>query len=213
MNDLQPSAPRRMPRRWPYVAAALLLVVGVLSLVLMFRDLSGYSASAARIPAPGRSVVVLPDSGKYLIAYEDRSVLDGKAVTSPATMPSMNVAVFSVASHSAVPAHAYGGDYTYSTSDAAGRAVAYFTINQAGKYLVVARYTGKTTAQQSVLAIGSDPMEFFGFYLSVGLTGILLGFVVGLTTLIRRHNAKKRLAQPVPPVPTAGVPAAPTGSG
>jgi hypothetical protein len=110
MQEASVSRQRVRPGRWLYAVAALFLIVGVLSLVVLFRNVSGFAGDAIRVAAPGQSEITISESGKYVIAYEHRSVLDGKVITASEEVPAMNVAVLAADTKAEVPVHAYGID-------------------------------------------------------------------------------------------------------
>ena len=194
------SHPRIRPGRWLYVLAALSLLVGAASLWLLFTGIIGFSGSATRIAAPGQEQITLSDSGSYGIAYEYRSVLDGRAVTAPEVMPAMNIGVLSVEANAPVPVKAVGGSFTYASGDAAGRLVATFSVDRAGDYIVASEYADHSAQPKAVLAIGADPTEFFLPFLIIGLAGVLLAPLIWLITFIRRRVSRKRIQQSMPPI-------------
>jgi hypothetical protein len=204
------SDPRIRPGRWLYVVAALSLIVGAASLWMLFTGFTGFSRDAARIAAPGQEQITLSDSGSYGIAYEYRSVLDGRAVTAPEAMPAMNIGVLSVDTHAPVPVKAVGGQFTYAAGDAAGRLVATFSVDRAGDYIVASEYADHAEQPKAVLAIGADPTEFFVPFLIIGVVGVLLAPVIWLITFIRRRVSRKRSQQSMPPI--AGTTAAEGGT-
>ena len=56
----------------------------------------GIEEVLSRIAAPGQEEISVSEAGRYAIAYEYQSVLDGQVVTAPETMPAMNIAVIRV---------------------------------------------------------------------------------------------------------------------
>jgi hypothetical protein len=182
------------------VLAALSLVVGAASLWMLFTGITGFSGDATRIAAPGQEQITLTDSGSYAIAYEYRSVLDGRVVTAPEAMPAMNIRVLSVDANTPVPVKAVGGTFTYSFGDAAGRLVATFSVDRAGDYIVASEYADHAAQPKAVLAIGADPTEFFLPFLIIGLAGVFLALLIWLITFIRRRASRKRIQQSMPPI-------------
>ena len=195
MQETSVSRQRVRPGRWLYAVAALVLILGVLSLVVLFRNVTGFAGDAIRVPAPGQSEITISESGKYVIAYEHRSVLDGKVITAPEEVPSMNVAVLTAETKAEVPVQASGADFTYASGQTAGRLIANFTVDRPGDYLLLCEYANQANEPQAVLAVGPDPAESFVLFLVVGVVGILLAFVIWLVTFVLRRNAKNRLRQ------------------
>ncbi len=184
---------RVRPGRWLYLVAALLLIVGVAAFVFLFKGLSSFPNNAARVAAPGDTTVTLEDAGQYAIAYEYRSVLDGKVITGPEATPAMRIAVFRADTQSEVPVTAFGSDFSYALGSTAGRMVAQFSIDQPGDYVITSQYSDGSTGPQVVFAVGPDPTDLLVPEIVVASVASLIGVATAITTLVLRMRWKRRL--------------------
>jgi hypothetical protein len=183
-----PGRARRKPRWWWYWTAGALIVAGVVSFVLMFRSLFGFTDGMTRMAAPGETRLAL-EPGSYLISYESRSVLDGKPVTGPDLPPELAVTVLSP-DGDPVSVRTPTVKITYDLDGTAGQVIATFTAQQQGEYVVRAERAGQD-GPRVVLAVGANRFGHLGLKIAGGVLGTLAGISLLVITLVRRSSVPR----------------------
>jgi len=179
---------RKAPSGWWYAIGAAFLVVGILSLALMFRDLLAFPAHATRVLAPGEGRVAL-NPGSYAVAYEYESVLGGEVIRAPVEGTGLQVTVVAADTQEPVPVRVPSGEFTYQSGSYAGRLIARFTVDRPGAYLIRSGYAADGDGPRAVLAVGPDGRLRFGLEIAGLVVGLLAGVVILLITIIRQVRA------------------------
>jgi hypothetical protein len=194
------------PSRWWYLLSVLLLVVGIGAVVFAWAwMISDISQPTPHVVVPGTGEVVLSRPGHYVICYEYRSVVDGRAYATPPEVPGLRCRLVCKATGLEVPLTSESG-YSYTAGSRSGTGVWQFVARQSGAYELSAAYPpGVTGPAEVVLAVsGGFPWRpFVAVFIGTGL-GLLcsLGALATLiVTLIRRQRALARRGSPLPPIP------------
>jgi hypothetical protein len=190
-------APRsgRRPSRWFYAVPVAALLAGIaLILTGVLWGLLGWSGQARRVVAPGRTAITFRDPGRYLVAYEYRSVLDGRVYATPVGIPSLRLELIGP-DERPVPIGPSSGSFNYRYGSRAGLAIAEFTLDRPGRYVLDSAYLREGAGPNLVLAVGHDPLANLVPSLPVGLALILL--VMPLTGGLVLFLRSRRKVTPV----------------
>jgi len=189
---------RRRPGRWLYVVAGVVFGIGALAAATLFVFLGAgpaqaYPFNAMHIIAPGQAEIALAEPGHYTIGYEYETVLAGRVFNTPPRFPSIDLQLVRAADGSHVPIDLVSGTSTYEDDNIKGEDIAEFSIDRAGKYVLVSQYGAGQEGPQVVLAVGRNAdvaigLEVFG--LVGGIAFMLAGAVMAIVVVILRARAQ-----------------------
>ena len=189
--------------------ASVFVIVRMVDVIIPMVDVR-----SDQIVVPGSGQFRLDKPGDYVVAYESRSVVKGRAFCTQDDVPPLSCQVVCLPARQAVTLGPTRGSYTYSFGPRSGQAVWSFHANRAGPYELSAAYLpGVRNTEQVVLAVVPElPWRKLLGWLALGVGACLCGVgavIVFLLTLIRRSSAKGRLAQAAVIPPPTRPPAAP----
>jgi Protein of unknown function (DUF2510) len=181
----------RPSRLWYWVTAALAAAAVVfLTLAgISFASLIRENGPFQRVAAPGSAEVVFDRSGQYALylesaTSEDLSDLDADAV---------RVRVTPADSSDQVPLSSSSWQATYTQDGYFGQAVAVFTIDDPGPYML--NVGDPTDSRISGVAIGREPRLATAVFMVLALGAafllLLAALVIGLITLLRRQSQSR----------------------
>ncbi len=182
------------PSKIFYVVSGVILVIGIILFVIIL--ISGIFSSVDkinnRVIVPGTKMVELKETGKYIIYFEYRSVIDGK-VFETNNISGLMCSLRNTETGGFIKLDNPSLDSNYSFSAREGKSIFEFAINETGKYELKAWYkTGE--GEEAVLAIGKG----FGIelartiILSIGTLFVSFGISIAIfiVTLVKRKKAK-----------------------
>jgi hypothetical protein len=194
------------PGRGYYVLAAIVFLAGLGCFVLvLWRGLSGMSAMLQQAVAPGQSELILSEPGDYTVFYEHESVIGNRVYSTGEAVPGLICELDSKSTGKQVRLRIADGNTTYSFGGRSGRSALYFHIDRPGAYVLTTNYSPGREGPEVVLAVGrgislrivTTVFESLGILFG----SLLLSMAITVVTLVKRHNARKRLNVPgaVPP--------------
>ncbi|MGH7566353.1 MAG: hypothetical protein ACREK2_05945 [Gemmatimonadota bacterium] len=183
-----------MPGRKGYVAAAVVLVAGLVAagtfLFLRLRDLG---AGLHQVVVPGVAELSLEETGRYTIFHETGATVDGRYYASE-EVSGLAVSVTDPDGRQ-VEVHAPGATTSYEFGGREGRSILAFEVDRPGTYLLSGEYPGGS-GSEVVLGVAHG----FGRRLALTIAGTLAlafgaaGVAVALAalTFLRRYRAGRR---------------------
>ncbi len=208
---------RQSPGRWLYLLSLIIFFVGVVIAIILgvlsVRHFTNLTHSFVRVIAPGTTTVQLTKTGTYTIFYEYKSQVDGQNFSTGETPPNLLVSIKSVETGSAVDIHSSSSSSSYSIGSRSGVAVLNFNIDNPGAYEVTTRYSGGSTGQEVVLAIGHGfAQDLVGGIATIfGSVGIFCGATIVAIVLtivvffLRQRRPNTPAQSQVPPASTGEV--------
>lgn len=197
------------PSRWFYLLAVAVALAGVALVVTAALAGLRWSSHSTRVVVPSRTAIAFPEGGRYLVAYEYRSVVDGRVYSTPQGVPPLDLELVGPDGRR-VPIGAGSGSFTYQFGTRAGMTIAGFKLERPGRYVLGATYRHDEIGPNLVLAIGHDPLSLLLPRLIGGLVLILLvaPLTGGLVAFLRNRRkvlpvTVSSLPLPLPPRPDA----------
>lgn len=179
------------PSRWWYLIGVAVIVLG-LAAISLYLDLR---LPDIRFVAPNTCQVELASARDYVVYYEYRSVVDGRAFQTSVDLPPISLSLTSPDTGNAVELRPPQGTFEYTVLRRSGRAILEFTLDKPGTYLFAARYNEGATGPDVVFAIGENRSLLdalvigFATFLAVGV-----GAGVIIATAVWRYLAGKKMA-------------------
>jgi hypothetical protein len=194
------------PSRGYYALAALVFLAGLGFFVfVLWKGLTGATSKLQQVVAPGRAEITLSEPGDYTIFYEHESVIGNRVYSTTEDVPGLECTLVSKNTGAPVQLSRSTVNTTYSFGGRSGKSVLDFHVGQPGIYELTSGYPRSGQGPEVVLAVGHGVTmgiltTVFGA-LGIFFGSIALSLAILVVTLVKRHNAKKRLATPgiVPP--------------
>lgn len=166
------------PSTLGYWISGGVVVLGIVGAIAFFViGLSGISDTVGgfeRVDS-GTGTIDIESTGGYVIYTEDQSSAPEIEVISPDGEP--------------VSTRSYTGNLEYSVDERSGLAVQTFDADDTGEYTIT------TDADLAIgESVGDDLVRTIALPFAIAAIGALIGLVVLITTVIRRSNAKNRVA-------------------
>lgn len=187
------------PSRWYYALAALVLVAGIASWVLLLvGGLGSFADSLTQVVVPGKHDIALAEPGVYTVFYEHESVVGGRVYATGERLPGLQVTLASRATGAPVVLSRASTSARYSLGGRSGVSLLEFRIEQAGSFELSAWYPGPDGGPEVVLAVGRGfTTRLLGTIL--GSLGIFFGsaaaaVAIAAVTFVKRRKALRGLA-------------------
>ncbi|HOB21208.1 MAG TPA: hypothetical protein PKO35_10960 [Candidatus Atribacteria bacterium] len=189
---------RIRPGRIFYVISALILIFGIV--LFLYFLITGLETVAKtmddRLVVPGAKVFELEEQGRYTIYWEYRTTYEGR-VYDTKSIDGLVCVLKSIDTGEHVTLDSLSLSSTYSLNDREGKGIFVFQIDAPGEYELSCWYEFEE-GEEAVLVVGKgfipallktillSLVSFFG--------GIGLGIVVFVFTLVKRREARNRIA-------------------
>ena len=187
------------PSRWYYVFAALVLIGG--TVVAVAGPVMGTIRSAkatARIVAPGEADFSIEDAGAFVVYYEHRSVVGGRAFSTSVNLPAdLTCTITRRPDGEVIPVRPHAGT-TMTTGSLEARSLWAFDAPEAGAYRIAARYADGRAQPRIVLSVRRSMLAMMGnIFLAIGIliVSVIAAFLIALITLLRRLRARQTAAR------------------
>ena len=181
--------PIRPARLWYWVAGAAVVAAVIwlaLGLFLGFRSLSRQVEGFQRVPIPGQAAVSLAEPGGYTVYFEGLGASDEQVPIPPYRL------LLTTGTGEEVPVRPEGGSATYGFGGHSGRAVATFSIEEPGRFLL--QTEGESQGGEANLAVGRSVGPAILRTVTQPIVGALVlslaGAVVGVVVAVRRNRAR-----------------------
>jgi hypothetical protein len=182
-----------------YILGSVLGIIGIIGfvffVVFLFSQIKK-QAPNIQIVVPGTHEIELSKPGKYTVFYEYRSVVEDRVyITGEALPAELLVTLYSRSGYNEVDLHESSMNNTYNMGSRAGISLLEFEVDNAGSYIIEARYAGNIEEPHIVLAIGQ--FQIFGiifgaigiFFLSLIL--LITGCIIVLVTYLKKRRLKR----------------------
>ncbi len=191
------------PGRLYYGLGIIVFIIGIsLAALLLLKSVRGLTETPLQVVVPGKSDIILSDSGKYTIFYEYQSVVNNKVYSTRESLPDLECALKDKATESAIALSHSSMKAEYSLGNRKGVSVWEFSIDRPGTYEFSARYPEGQEGPEVVLAIEHD----FGKKLFVTIAAIFGGVAIFLIsgaiaiaiiviTLLKRRKPREQLTE------------------
>lgn len=183
-----------MPGRKGYVAAALLLVLGLAAAgALLFLRLRDLGEGIRQVVVPGTAQLELEEPGAWTIYHETGATVDGRYYASS----EVSGLAVSITGPDGVPVEvrAPGATTSYEFGGREGRSVLGFAIDRPGTYVLRGEYP-EGEGPQVVLGVahgfGRGLALTIGGALALALGSAGLALALAAVTFVRRHRARSR---------------------
>ena len=184
--------PIRPARLWYWVAGAAVVAAVIwlaLGLFLGVRSLSRQVEGFQRVPIPGQAAVSLAEPGGYTVYFEGLGASDEQVPIPPYRL------LLTTADGEEVPVRPYGGSATYGFGGHSGRAVATFSIEEPGRFLL--QTEGESQGGEANLVVGRSVGPAILRTVTQPIVGALVlslaGAVLAVVVAVRRNRARRML--------------------
>lgn len=205
--------PRIKPSRWFYVIGIIILVGGpIISSIFLFSSVGSNIGDMTEVPSmravvPGSGDITIPQTGKYTVFYEYRSMVGNRIYSTGEDIPGIQVTLVSKDTGAEIPLSAASVNTTYTIEGRSGIALFDFVIDQPGVYELSASYPVALQGQQQeqrpeiVLAVfhGKSLEELFGSImgtvggvLAIASVPFAVGIAIIVITFLKRRRAGAR---------------------
>ena len=181
------------PGKWRYWLAAALMLVGVLAAAVFVMSLSTATEDMLQVVVPGEASLQVEEAGDFVIFYESKSIVDGRAF-STGPLPGMTLRIVSDATGEPVDITEPSTTVSYDVGGRSGESIAAFTADEPGDYTLSAAYSDGQEGGEVVLAIGSGSTGAVGLALAIAGVGMIIflaGIILAVRTYVRRRRAKR----------------------
>lgn len=191
------SNPKIRPNRWYYALPILIFIFGMI--IFFVISLSSIIDKNTRVVIPGKSDIVLKDTGTYTIYNEYRSVIDGKIYYTPQDISGLQCRLISKGTGESINIYPPRGYSKYTFGSYEGVSVFSFNIEQPGVYELSGEYPAGKGGSEMVLSVSHGSGGEFIVTLFIAMFEMFASFIVSVVLfiiiLMKRQKAIKALGE------------------
>ena len=188
------AGPLRPGRSRYLIAALVLLLIGIPSVLAFMNGFDAINNGLIRVPVPGDREIDL-EPGTWTVFYEHNGEFEGEVYATPRATPDISIIVTGRGGQQ-IPVVSSNASFNYNLGGHAGYSIAKFETEHGGRHRVVTMTTNPNQKETYLIALGQD-LGKATLLLVLGVIGMLaaavLAFIAWLLVFVMRYRAKKRL--------------------